>query len=182
MLQSQPAPASTAAAAAGAGGAGARRSRVKEFGQKSSRTRNIKNVLHQYLEGTQIFRELMQNADDARATRIAFVVDLRTDHPADKLVATGGTRGREQVAALQRAPALLVFNDRPFSEEDFEAIRKLGDSDKARSTNKIGQWGLGFTRWGLGFEFIGILPDPIVDTLARSVYHLTDFPGAHAQV
>jgi hypothetical protein len=78
-------------------------------------------ILLNYPEGTSILKELVQNADDARATRIACVLDRR-EHPAGSLLG-------EDLAPFQ-GPALLCFNDSVFSEQDYESISKIGDSVK----------------------------------------------------
>eukprot|EP00741_Cyanophora_paradoxa_P000043 tig00000057_g40.t1 len=123
---------------------------MEEFETYLSRTQNIKDVLQNYPPGPQILRA------HPPSTIASFVVDLRSNHPTEGLVDTGGGRlGARRVTALQRAPALLAYNDRPFTKEDFESLRSLGASKKAQNASKIGQWGYGFT----------------------SIYHLTDLPG-----
>ena len=42
-----------------------------------------REILINYPEGTSILKELIQNADDAKATRIAFCLDSRC-HPTGK--------------------------------------------------------------------------------------------------
>eukprot|EP01031_Cornospumella_fuschlensis_P039421 gene39421-47992_t len=47
----------------------------EDFGQKVDLTASIRNILRNYPEGTAIFKELIQNADDAGATVVRFCFD-----------------------------------------------------------------------------------------------------------
>jgi len=80
----------------------------------------IRAILHDYPFSASIFRELLQNSDDARATKQIFVLDMGDD------------------------PALMAYNDSQFLEEDWTAIRTIHDSSKRADTSKIGKYGLGF--------------------------------------
>ena len=66
-------------------------------------------------------QEMIQNADDARATTISFCLDHRS-HPTQSLLGP--------LLAEFQGPALLVHNDSVFSEQDFESISRIGDSVK----------------------------------------------------
>jgi sacsin len=46
--------------------------------------------------------------------------------------------------AEHQGPALLVYNDAVFSENDFESLKRLGDSAKATQKLATGKFGLGF--------------------------------------
>lgn len=59
-----------------------------------------------------------------------------------------------EMAAWQ-GPALVIYNDAEFTEDDFDALCKLGVGNKRDNTDKIGRHGLGF----------------------NSVYHYTDIPS-----
>ena len=54
-----------------------------------------------------------------------------------------------------QGPALLVWNDKGFTEEDLIGIQKLGLGSKRTNAESIGQYGIGF----------------------NAVYHLTDCPS-----
>jgi sacsin len=54
-----------------------------------------------------------------------------------------------------QGPAILVYNDKPFTKEDIEGIQQLGLGSKGHDATKTGQYGVGF----------------------NSVYHLTDVPS-----
>ena len=116
-----------------------------KFGQKEKLTNRLKRLLSGYPCGIEILKELLQNADDAGATRLQFILDPRT-HKAERVFDTGWK-------ALN-GPALLVYNDKPFSQQDIEGIQNLGEGSKADDPNKTGKYGVGF----------------------NCVYHLTDTP------
>ncbi|KAJ3361959.1 hypothetical protein GGF32_006836 [Allomyces javanicus] len=97
--------------------------------------KHIKNVLQEYPEGAQVLRELIQNADDARAKKITFVLDHRS-HGTSHLV-------NDNLARFQ-GPALLAFNDAEFSRTDLESFQQPFDSKKADQIDKIGKFGIGF--------------------------------------
>lgn len=46
----------------------------EDFGQKVDLTASIRNILRNYPEGTAVLKELVQNADDAGARRVVFVL------------------------------------------------------------------------------------------------------------
>ena len=105
------------------------------FGQKERLTNRIRRILSGYPCDKEILKELLQNADDAGATQIAFVNDARS-HRAERVF-------DESWRPLQ-GPALCVYNDRPFSERDIEGIQRLGEGSKTLDPNKTGQYGVGF--------------------------------------
>ena len=104
------------------------------FGQREDLTTRIQGLLKGYPIGS-IFRELIQNADDARATEIEFIVDPR-EHPTEKIFDA-------KWKALQ-GPALLVRNDGRFSQDDLDGIKDLGRGSKRDDPVKTGQYGVGF--------------------------------------
>jgi hypothetical protein len=121
----------------------------EDFGQKVDLTASIRNILRNYPEGTAIFKELIQNADDAGARVVKFCLDYRT-HRAEKLA--------DGALAQFQGPSLLVYNDAVFTKEDFQSIQRIGDSLKnhaADSRTKIGRFGIGF----------------------NAVYHWTELPS-----
>ena len=116
------------------------------FGQREKLTQRIKNILEEYPQGITVLKELLQNADDARATKMYVILDKRT-HGTNKLPSN-------EWQDLQ-GPALLVWNDSSFSEQDLKGIQELGLGSKRSSPETIGQFGIGF----------------------NVVYHLTDCPS-----
>ena len=118
----------------------------KKFGQHENLTSRIHGILEDYPFDVTILKELLQNADDARATKLYVILDKRM-HRGERVLS-------EHWQELQ-GPALLVWNDKEFSEADIEGIQKIGVGNKQSDSEKIGQYGIGF----------------------NSVYHLTDCPS-----
>ena len=80
-------------------------------------------------DGCTLFRELVQNADDAGARRLRLTVLERGWPDADN--------------SLLRGPALLVANDGPFADNDREALHKAIGGSKEDDVAKIGTFGIG---------------------------------------
>ena len=106
----------------------------------------IRNVLRKYSKCS-VFKELLQNADDAKAEHVHFLLDCR---PAAAVSTEGWVH---QKASCYMGPALYVFNSSVFSESDFSALATIFESQKTSA--QTGKFGIGFT----------------------SVYQLSDFPG-----
>ena len=106
-----------------------------EFGQHEMLTRRIQNILQDYPFDITTLKELLQNADDAKATKVYFILDKRT-HGGEGLLS-------ENWKKLQ-GPALLVWNDSVFSEKDLEGIQELGLGSKRSDYETIGHYGIGF--------------------------------------
>ena len=118
----------------------------ESFGQQEDLTDRLKGILDGYPEDG-ILKELVQNADDAQASKIHFIYDTRT-------LGSKGVVTDEASEEIQ-GPALCVYNDKPFTKEDLEGIKKLGIGSKRDSLGMTGKYGIGF----------------------NSVYHLTDCPS-----
>ena len=119
----------------------------EDWGQTEPLTLRLNRLLNDYEDGLPIFKELIQNADDAGASEIKFLYDERSnDHLKSHLI--------DQSMKHWQGPALWVYNDAVFTKEDFENIRRLSAGTKESDTTKIGKFGLGF----------------------NAVYHLTDVP------
>ena len=116
------------------------------FGQQEKLTNRLKRILTGYPSEKEILKELLQNADDSQASEICFIKDPR-HHPDEKLFKDSWKR-------LQ-GPALCVYNNKPFTDEDIKGIQSLGEGSKGDDVNKTGQYGVGF----------------------NAVYHLTDVPS-----
>ena len=86
-------------------------------------------------------QELIQNADDAKATIVKVVLDHRNlPTLSDKLV---GSHARNLLQRYQ-GPALLAYNNAIFSEGDWEGIQNLQQSGKSKDPFKVGKFGIGF--------------------------------------
>ncbi len=118
----------------------------KSFYQSEPLIARLRGIIRDYPEGVGILKELIQNADDAKAARVEITLDWRNHHvkslPDDRMV-------------LLMGPAMLVYNDSVFADKDFDSIRSLGQSEKARDLQKTGRFGVGF----------------------NAIYHVTDFPS-----
>ncbi|KAF3621208.1 Binding protein, putative isoform 2 [Capsicum annuum] len=108
---------------------------LEDFGQKVDLTRRIREVLLNYPEGTTVVKELIQNADDAGATKVCLCLDRR-NHGTESLLS-------DKLSQWQ-GPALLAYNDAVFSEEDFVSISRIGGSGKHGQAWKTGRFGVGF--------------------------------------
>ncbi|KAK3895083.1 hypothetical protein Pcinc_001178 [Petrolisthes cinctipes] len=105
---------------------------------------HIKNILSQYPDSGQIIKELIQNAEDAGASKVDVVHDTRSlEFP----------EAHKDVQCFIRGPALCLYNDAVFSQEDWNGVRKLLDSIKKDDPLRVGQFGLGF----------------------KSVFHISDY-------
>ena len=87
------------------------------FGQKEELTTRIRNILDEYSGEIDIFKELIQNADDSGAKQVHFVIDERT-HGSEKVF-------NENSKHIQ-GPSLTVYNDQSFKKEDYEGLQNLG--------------------------------------------------------
>lgn len=110
----------------------------EEWGQEEPLTTRLATLLKEgYVEGFPVIKELMQNADDAKASKLHIFYDERLNEDAQTLLINA------ELAAWQ-GPAIWVYNDAEFSESDFKNITKLNGGTKEHDTTKIGKFGLGF--------------------------------------
>ncbi|KXN83781.1 Sacsin [Leucoagaricus sp. SymC.cos] len=107
----------------------------ESFGEQVVPTDAIRDILRGYPFSVGLFREILQNSDDARATKQTFVLDRR-QHPSDLI--------HHSHLASTQGPALLAFNDGVLQEKDWNALRNIHRSSKTRDNTKIGKFGLGF--------------------------------------
>lgn len=105
------------------------------FGQTEDLTTRIQKLLEGYPADEGIFKELLQNADDAGATEINFVTDFNNYSSAK--VFDGNFK------ELQ-GPSLLVYNNSSFAENDLKCIQLLGIGSKRKDPTSTGKYGVGF--------------------------------------
>ncbi|KAG0137825.1 hypothetical protein HOY82DRAFT_644737 [Tuber indicum] len=103
--------------------------------QGQSLTVLLRNIISEYPAGGGVLRELCQNADDAGADAIEFVLDTR-QHPTENLL-------HKDLAEFQGI-SLLAYNNKPFSQKDFASLMRIGDSGKAKDLTSTGKFGRGF--------------------------------------
>lgn len=121
---------------------------IEQCGQSEPMTTRIKNILNEYDEEGDIFKELIQNAEDAGAQQCAFLVDFRTHkYGPEELI--------DPDMSLCQGPCLWAFNNETFKADDWANILRLGSASKENKLEKIGKFGLGF----------------------NTVYHVTDIPS-----
>ena len=97
-------------------------------------TTTLRNICDSYPPNT-CLRELLQNADDAKATEIEFVLDTAR-YNTEPLI--------HPDLAEYHGPALLIRNNSVFSAKDFESLSSVGDSAKRLDLTTTGKFGQGF--------------------------------------
>ena len=99
----------------------------RKFGQHEPLTTRLNNLVRSYPKGLGILKEFIQNADDTEADEIVFVIDEK-QHDVSGLP--------ESMRWMHTCPALLVRNNRPFSERDIEGIQnvELGRPSRIRAS------------------------------------------------
>lgn len=109
--------------------------RAEAFGQAESLTNRLRTILDMYPDGSPIFSELIQNADDAGATMVRILLD-ENSYGTESLLAPA-------MAPLQ-GPALLFYNNSTFTESDFRSLARIGQASKLEKLATTGRFGLGF--------------------------------------
>ncbi len=105
------------------------------FGQREKLSNRIRRILSGYPKDGTILKEMLQNADDAGATKMDIILDHR-NHPTGKIF-------EESWKPLQ-GPALCIYHNKPFTETDLRGIQNLGEGSKGNDPYKTGQFGIGF--------------------------------------
>ncbi|KAM9850768.1 sacsin [Aulostomus maculatus] len=149
---------------------------IEQCGQSEPITMRIKNILKEYDEESDIFKELIQNAEDAGAEVCKFLVDFRVHKDApDSLI--------DPDMALCQGPCLWAFNNEQFTDRDWKNIVRVGSASKENQVEKIGKFGLGFNTVYHVTDIPSVLSgnsllilDPNVTHLKKHIKHTTD-PG-----
>ena len=105
------------------------------FGQKERLVKRIKRIVESYPFGEDILKEMLQNADDASATKVHFIQDTRK-LKTEKLF--------DETWKAVQGPALCVYNDKSFTDKDLQGIQLLGEGSKSDDPVKTGHYGVGF--------------------------------------
>lgn len=121
---------------------------IEQCGQSEPITTRIRNILKEYDEESDIFKELIQNAEDAGAQQCKFLMDFRAHkYRPEELI--------DPDMSLCQGPCLWAFNNETFKDDDWANIVRVGSASKENKVEKIGKFGLGF----------------------NTVYHVTDIPS-----
>ena len=107
----------------------------EDFGQEEKLTIRLGNILRDYPRDITFLKEMLQNADDAGATKLYVILDKRY-HSKEKVTT-------EEWKQLQ-GPAILIWNNSTFSKDDLVGIQRIGLGSKRDDADKIGQYGIGF--------------------------------------
>ncbi|CAL4135262.1 unnamed protein product, partial [Meganyctiphanes norvegica] len=95
----------------------------------------IRNILTQYPDSGQILKELIQNAEDARATQVEVVYSAQGCH----------IEGVSNIIKpFVMGAGICVYNNGIFSDTDWQGIRRLSESVKRSDPTTVGRFGLGF--------------------------------------
>eukprot|EP00931_Biecheleriopsis_adriatica_P006890 TRINITY_DN108233_c0_g1_i1.p1 TRINITY_DN108233_c0_g1~~TRINITY_DN108233_c0_g1_i1.p1 ORF type:complete len:2373 (-),score=512.75 TRINITY_DN108233_c0_g1_i1:255-7373(-) len=143
-------------------------------GQAEPLTVRLRSLLQDIKDGASVgnlgvFKELVQNADDAKATEVHFVWDWRS---------FGKQSLMSPEMARWQGPCLWAHNDSSFSPQDFENITQLGAMQKMSKgsqtsrASQIGRFGLGFNSVYSFTDLPSILSDDVVLFLDPHVRHL----------
>ncbi|RDL30678.1 Uncharacterized protein BP5553_10023 [Venustampulla echinocandica] len=108
---------------------------IAQNAQVQRLTTALKNICRDYPAGGTVLRELLQNADDAGATDVRFILD-ETTYPVDPLI--------DPNIGQYQGPALLAYNNAIFTDTDFANLSRLGDSLKINDGSTTGRFGRGF--------------------------------------
>ncbi|XP_072965979.1 uncharacterized protein [Typha angustifolia] len=108
---------------------------AEAFGQHEALTTRLKHIVEMYADGPGILFELVQNAEDAQASEVVFLLD-KTQYGTSSILSP-------EMAEWQ-GPSLYCFNDSVFSSQDLYAISRIGQDSKLEKPFAIGRFGLGF--------------------------------------
>ena len=111
-----------------------------EYGQCEDLCDRLNSILRKYPPDESIFKEFIQNADDAGASEIVFILDHRRFNSKDGELFSSDPEWKN----LHQCPSLLVYNNKLMSEADIIGITKLGRGNKEFSPDLIGRFGIGF--------------------------------------
>lgn len=108
---------------------------AEAFGQHEALTTRLRHILEMYADGPSVLFELVQNAEDAGASNVTFLLD-KSHYGTSSLLSPemGDWQG----------PALYCFNDSVFTSQDLYAVSRIGQESKLEKPFAIGRFGLGF--------------------------------------
>ncbi len=122
----------------------------------------IRNLLGGYGDSDSLLKELMQNAEDARATYFDVVYFKQ---PADGVF----------VHPLLNGPALCILNNGDFRHKDLEAMFSIGLGTRAADANAIGRFGKGMkSLFSLCEAFFILANDHVIQNWGTNMPDLPD--------
>ena len=86
-------------------------------------------------------QEVIQNADDAGAKEVKFILDHRELPALSPCLVESHAR---PLLEHYCGPALLAYNNAVFTESNWEGIQNLQQSEKVKDPFKVGKFGIGF--------------------------------------
>ncbi len=93
----------------------------------------IRDLIDGYSKDS-ILKEYLQNADDSQATELIVTFDRRNHN---------SLKGTQYDAA--QTPALLLYNNSKFNDNDFKSIVKISAQGKTKDARSTGRFGQGFS-------------------------------------
>lgn len=143
---------------------------VEAFGQHEDLTTRLKHIVEMYADGPGILFELVQNADDAGASEVSFLLD-KTQYGTSSLLSP-------EMAQWQ-GPALYCFNSSIFSSHDLHAISRIGQDSKLEKPFAIGRFGLGFNCVYHFTDVPGFVSGENIVMFDPHAYHLPGISPSH---
>lgn len=107
---------------------------LKFIGQQETLVNRIKGICEQYPKN-EIIKEMIQNADDSKATKIKIIYDERK-YGTNNIIS-------KELAEIQN-PSLLFYNDQIFTSQDIDNIQNIAKSKKIDTEDCTGRFGIGF--------------------------------------
>ena len=101
---------------------------------------------------------MIQNGEDAKASKISFILDERSYETGSLLPKVEGKEGFERM----QGPALYVYNNATFTEEDWRGIKSPRVGSKKDCPDKVGKFGMGFS------SVYHVTGDPILSIQSRN--------------
>jgi sacsin len=88
----------------------------KNIGPREEITNRLRSLLDGYKDGLSIFKEMIQNADDAKATTVKICLDMNDQKTLF-----------DPESVHKQGHALYFYNDSQFEDHDFKNISLLGN-------------------------------------------------------
>ena len=103
----------------------------ESFGEQENLVDRLRDLTKCFDADLDVFKELIQNSDDARATEVKICLDLRSNNNYKEDLLSS------EIAEVQ-GEAFWFYNNARLSDEDFENIVKFGVGNKTEKVGVIG--------------------------------------------